>query len=264
MLNFPQIDPVIISIGPLAVRWYGFMYFAGFLTGWILGNYRARRPKKYFAPFTPEQFSDVLVWGLMGVILGARLGYVLFYKPLYYLQNPLEIFALWHGGMSFHGGCLGVMLCVWLVGRKYGSSFLSTMDFVAPLVPPGLFFGRMGNFINAELWGRVTSGPWGMIFPTREAGPFPRHPSQLYEAALEGLLLFIILWWFSARPRPRGAVAGLFALGYGCFRFIVEFAREPDAHLGFIAGGFLTMGMILCLPMIALGIALLYHAYKKS
>ena len=264
MLNFPQIDPVIVSVGPLAVRWYGFMYFAGFLAGWLLGNYRARRPQKYFAPFKPEQFSDVLVWGLMGVILGARLGYVIFYKPLYYLQNPLEIFVLWHGGMSFHGGCLGVMLCMWLAGRKYGSSFLSTMDFVAPLVPPGLFFGRIGNFINAELWGRVTSGPWGMVFPTREAGPFPRHPSQLYEAALEGLLLFIILWWFSAKPRPRGAVAGLFALGYGSFRFIVEFAREPDGHLGFIAGGWLSMGMLLCLPMIALGLALLYRAYKKS
>lgn len=264
MLDFPQIDPVIFAIGPLAVRWYGFMYFAGFLCGWFLGSYRVKRPKKYFAPFTPEQFSDVLVWGLMGVIVGARLGYVIFYKPLYYLQNPLEIFVLWHGGMSFHGGCLGVMLCVWLVGKKYGSSFLSTMDFVAPLVPPGLFFGRIGNFINAELWGRVTSGPWGMVFPTREAGPFPRHPSQLYEAALEGLLLFVILWCFSSKSRPRGAVAGLFSLGYGCFRFIVEFAREPDAHLGFIAGGFVTMGMLLCLPMIALGIGLLYNAYKKS
>lgn len=264
MLNFPQIDPVIFSLGPLKVRWYGFMYFAGFLSAWFLGGYRAKRPEKYFTPFTPQQFSDVLVWGLLGVILGARLGYVVFYKPLDYLQNPLEIFVLWHGGMSFHGGLIGVVLCVWLAGRRYGSGFLSTMDFMAPLVPPGLFFGRLGNFINAELWGRVTSGPWGMVFPVKEAGPFPRHPSQLYEAALEGLLLFVILWCFSAKPRPRGAVAGLFALGYGCFRLTVEFAREPDAHIGFIAGGFLTMGMLLCLPMIAIGLWLVARAYKKS
>lgn len=262
MLSFPQIDPVIFSIGPLSVRWYGLMYFAGFLAAWVLGSRRAKH-KKNHAPFTPEQFSDVLVWGLFGVIAGARLGYVIFYKPLYYLQNPLEIFVLWHGGMSFHGGLIGVMLCMWLAGRKYKSSFLSTMDFVAPLVPPGLFFGRMGNFINAELWGRVTSGPWGMVFPTREAGPLPRHPSQLYEAALEGLLLFAILWIFSSKKRPRGAVAGVFALGYGVFRFIVEFAREPDEHLGFLAGGWLTMGMLLCLPMMALGAYLLARAYKK-
>lgn len=264
MLKFPHIDPVMLSLGPLKVRWYGFMYFAGFVAGWLLGGYRARRPQKYHAPFTPEQFSDVLVWGLLGVILGARLGYVLFYKPLYYLQNPLDIFALWHGGMSFHGGCLGVMLCMWLAGRKYKSGFLSTMDFVAPLVPPGLFFGRVGNFINAELWGRVSSVPWAVVFPGPEAGPLPRHPSQLYEAALEGLLLFVILWCFSARKRPRGAVAGLFALGYGLFRFCVEFAREPDRHLGYLFGGWFTMGMLLCLPLIALGLFLLCRAYKKT
>lgn len=264
MFSFPDIDPVMFSIGPLAVRWYGFMYFAGFISAWLLGNYRAKRPEKYHAPFTNEQFSDVLVWGLLGVIVGARLGYIIFYKPGYYLQNPAEIFALWHGGMSFHGGLIGVVFCIWLVGKKYGRGFLSTMDFIAPLVPPGLFFGRMGNFINAELWGRVTSGPWGMVFPGPAAGPLPRHPSQLYEAALEGALLFIILLWFSSKPRPRGAVAGLFALGYGVFRFTVEFAREPDAHLGFIAGGFLTMGMILCLPLMLLGAWLLCRAYKKS
>lgn len=264
MLSFPHINPVIISIGPLSLRWYGFMYFAGFISGWFLGNYRAKRPQKYHAPFKPDQFSDVLVWSLLGVIAGARLGYVIFYKPLYYLEHPAEIFALWHGGMSFHGGLLGVVLCVWLAGRKYKSGFLSTMDFIAPLVPPGLFFGRIGNFINAELWGRVTSAPWGMVFPTPEAGPLPRHPSQLYEAALEGVLLFIIVWWYSSKPRPRGAVSGLFALGYGSFRFIVEFARQPDSHLGFLAGGFLTMGMLLCLPLILIGIWLLYRAYKKN
>ncbi len=263
MLQFPHIDPVIVSIGPLSIRWYGFMYFAGFISAMLLGGHRARNQKKYNSPFNMEQFSDVLIWGIFGVIIGARLGYVMFYKPLYYLHNPLEIFALWNGGMSFHGGLLGVILCQWLSGRKYGSSFLRTMDFMAPLVPPGLFFGRMGNFINAELWGRHTSLPWGMVFPTSEAGPFPRHPSQLYEAGLEGLLLFMILWKFSSRPRPLGAVSGLFALGYGCFRFIVEFAREPDRHLGFIFGGFLTMGMLLCIPLIGIGTYLLWKAYKK-
>lgn len=264
MLKFPHIDPVIFSVGPLSVRWYGFMYFLGFLSSWLLGSYRIKRRKKYNIPFSAEQFSDLLVWGILGVILGARLGYVVFYKPLYYLNNPLEIFAIWSGGMSFHGGLIGVVLCVWLAGRKHGSSFLRTMDFVAPLVPPGLFFGRIGNFINAELWGQHTSLPWGMIFPTREAGPFPRHPSQLYEAGLEGLLLFIIVWKFSAKSRPLGAVSGLFALGYGCFRFFVEFFREPDRHIGYLFGNFFTMGMLLCVPLILIGGALLCNAYRKK
>jgi phosphatidylglycerol:prolipoprotein diacylglycerol transferase len=268
MLNFPLINPVLLSIGPLHIRWYGLMYVFGFAACWFLGSSRCRKTGTKLssgsaAPFTVDQYQDVLIWGIFGLIVGARLGYVFFYKPLDYLRHPLEIFALWQGGMSFHGGLVGVMLAIWLCGRKYHSSFLQTMDFAVPLAPPGLLFGRIGNFINAELWGRHTSLPWGMVFPTREAGPLPRHPSQLYEAALEGLVLFIVLWIFSSRQRPRGAVCGLFALLYGLFRFGVEFVREPDRHLGFIFGGFLTMGMLLCLPLIAVGGLLLWRAYRR-
>jgi phosphatidylglycerol:prolipoprotein diacylglycerol transferase len=238
------------------------MYLLGFAAAWLLGHFRAKRQHSLQGPFTPQQFDNMIFAGFLGVIIGARLGYIIFYKFSYYLQNPLDILALWHGGMSFHGGLIGVIILGWLAGKKYGSSLLCTMDFIAPLVPPGLFFGRIGNFINAELWGRTTTGPWGMIFPVPSAGPLPRHPSQLYEAALEGLALFIILWFFSRKPRPTGAVSGLFLIGYGSFRFIVEFAREPDAHLGFIFGPF-TMGMLLCTPMLALGIFLLRKAYKR-
>ncbi len=259
MLAYPQFDPVAFSIGPLAVRWYGLTYMLGFLSAWFLGRARASRRRELGGPFGVKECEDVLIWGFLGVILGARLGYVLFYNPLYYLNHPLEIFSIWQGGMSFHGGLLGVVLFQWLAGRHYGSGFFSTMDFMAPLVPPGLFFGRLGNFINGELWGRVTDLPWGMVFPG--AGPLPRHPSQLYEAALEGLALFAVLWIFSSRPRPAKAVSGLFALGYGVFRFAVEFAREPDGHIGYLAGNFLTMGMLLCLPMIALGLFLLHQAF---
>lgn len=257
MLQYPEFSPDLFSIGPFAVRWYGFMYVLGFVSAWILGRYRAVKS----GVFTRPQFDEVLTYGILGVVLGGRLGYVLFYQPAYFLENPLEIFKMWHGGMSFHGGLLGVILGQWLAGRRYGKTFFETMDFMAPLVPPGLFFGRIGNFINAELWGRTTDVPWGMVFPG--AGPLPRHPSQLYEAALEGLLLFIILWLFSAKPRPRMAVSGVFALGYGLFRFFVEFFRQPDAHLGYLAFGWLTMGMLLCLPMIVLGLTLLWLAYRK-
>lgn len=258
MLQYPQFSPEMFSLGPLSVRWYGMMYLFGFLAAWILGRRRAARS----GLFTPAQFDDVLLFGCIGVLLGARLGYVLFYNPFYYLGHPLEILAVWQGGMSFHGGMLGVMFAQWLAGKRYGKSFFQTMDFMAPLVPPGLFFGRLGNFINAELWGRVTDAPWGMVFPG--GGDLPRHPSQLYEAALEGLLLFSLLWVYSARPRPVMAVSGLFALGYGCLRFFVEFFREPDAHLGYLAFGWLTMGMTLCLPLMALGIFLLVRAYSGS
>ncbi|MDR2825231.1 MAG: prolipoprotein diacylglyceryl transferase [Deltaproteobacteria bacterium] len=263
MLYFPDIQPEIFSIGPLSIRWYGMMYVLGFASAWILGRYRANRQHLYKGPFSPAQFDSLLIYGFIGVIVGARLGYVVFYKFSYYLQNPTEIFALWHGGMSFHGGLLGVIFAGWLGGKNFDSSLLRTMDFIAPLVPPGLFFGRIGNFINAELWGRTTTLPWGMVFPGYGAGPLPRHPSQLYEAALEGLVLFIILWTFSKKPRPAGAVSGLFLIGYGCFRFIVEFAREPDAHLGFIWGP-LTMGMLLCIPMLVLGSFLFRRACKAN
>jgi phosphatidylglycerol:prolipoprotein diacylglycerol transferase len=248
MLIHPQIDPIAFSIGPLAVRWYGLMYLAGFAAGWWLGQ---RRIKAGRAPITRQQFDDLIFLAVLGVIVGGRLGYVLFYKPGYYAAHPLEIFAVWQGGMSFHGGLLGVMLAMWIAGRRSKVHFLSLMDFVAPLCPLGIAAGRLGNFINGELYGRVTDLPWGMVF--RGAGDAPRHPSQLYQAALEGIALFVLLWWFSSKPRPRGQVSALFLVGYGAFRFIAEFGREPDAFLGLLALG-LTMGQWLCIPMIAGGL----------
>ena len=248
MLIHPQIDPVAFSIGPLAVRWYGLMYLAGFAAAWWLGSLRIEAGR---APITRKQFDDLIFLAVLGVILGGRLGYVLFYKPAYYASNPLEIFAVWQGGMSFHGGLLGVIGAMWIAARRNKLHFLQLMDFVAPLCPLGIAAGRIGNFINGELYGRVTDLPWGMVF--RGAGALPRHPSQLYQAALEGFALFVLLWWFSAKPRPRGQVSALFLIGYGAFRFLAEFAREPDAFLGLLAFG-LTMGQWLCLPMIAGGL----------
>ncbi len=258
MLTFPRFDPVIVSIGPLAVRWYGLMYILGFVSAWLLGRWRAKKT----GAFTVREFEDILTWGLFGVVIGGRLGYALFYDPLYYLRHPLDIFYLQHGGMSFHGGMLGVIFLMWFAAYKRGKTLFQVMDFMAPLVPPGLFFGRLGNFINGELWGRVTDSPLGMVFPG--AGRLPRHPSQLYEAALEGVLFFCLLWAFSAKPRPRMAVSGFFLVGYGFFRFIVEFFREPDAHLGFVAFQFFSMGQLLCLPMILGGLLLLRLAYKRA
>jgi len=251
MLNHPNIDPIAFSIGPLAVRWYGLMYLAGFAVGWWLGVRRIARGQ---APITRTQLDDLLFLIVLGVILGGRLGYVLFYKPGYYASHPLEIFYIWQGGMSFHGGLLGVMLAMVFAARRHGIDWLRLMDFIAPLCPLGFAAGRLGNFINAELPGRVTDLPWGMVFPG--AGDAPRHPSQLYQFALEGVVLFVFLWWFSSKPRPRGQVSAMFLLGYGVLRFIAEFAREPDAFLGYLALG-LTMGQWLCLAMIAGGAALL-------
>jgi phosphatidylglycerol---prolipoprotein diacylglyceryl transferase len=250
MLVHPNIDPIAFSIGPLAVRWYGLMYLAGFAAAWWLG---LRRIGQGRAPITRKQFDDLIFLGVLGVILGGRLGYVLFYKPGHYAANPLEIFAIWQGGMSFHGGLLGVIVAMWLYARRQGVDFLRLMDFLSPLCPLGIAAGRLGNFINGELYGRVTDLPWGMLF--RHAGDAPRHPSQLYQLALEGLALFVLLWWFSSTPRPRGQVSGLFLVGYGAFRFIAEFGREPDAFLGLLALG-LTMGQWLSIPMIVAGIAL--------
>ncbi|MDR1489028.1 MAG: prolipoprotein diacylglyceryl transferase [Desulfovibrio sp.] len=257
MLAYPRISPEIIGFGPFAVRWYGLMYVFAFASAVFLGRLRVARSRI----FSGEEFDEVLVFGFLGVLLGARLGYALFYNPLYFLDNPLEILMIWHGGMSFHGGFLGVLLAQGLAGRRRGKTFFETMDFMAPLVPPGIFFVRIGNFINAELWGRISDVPWAMIFPG--AGPLPRHPSQIYEAALEGLLLFAIVWIFSAKPRPRMAVSGVFATGYGLLRTFAEFFREPDAHLGVVAFGFATMGMLLCFPIIITGFVLLYLAYRK-
>jgi len=258
MLVHPNIDPVAFSIGPLAVRWYGLMYLAGFGMAWWLGM---RRIAQGLAPVTRQAFDDMIFAAVIGVILGGRLGYVLFYKPAEYFANPVKIFAVWEGGMSFHGGLLGVMLAMAFIAWRQEINYLRLMDFVAPVCPLGLAAGRMGNFINGELWGRVTDVPWGMVF--RGAGDLPRHPSQLYEFALEGLALFVLLWWFSSKPRPTGQVSGLFLLGYGAFRFLAEFAREPDSFLGFLALGF-TMGQWLCLPMILGGIALIAWSRRSG
>jgi phosphatidylglycerol:prolipoprotein diacylglycerol transferase len=250
VLVHPSIDPIAFSVGPLAVRWYGLMYLAGFAAGWWLG---VRRIAKGQAPITRAQLDDLLFLIVLGVILGGRLGYVLFYKPGYYAAHPLEIFYIWQGGMSFHGGLLGVMLAMVFAARRHGVDWLRLMDFIAPLCPLGFAAGRLGNFINGELPGRVTDLPWGMVFPG--AGDAPRHPSQLYQFALEGVVLFIVLWWFSSKPRPRGQVSAMFLLGYGVLRFIAEFGREPDSFIGYLALG-LTMGQWLCLAMIAGGAAL--------
>ena len=217
MLVHPQIDPIAFSIGPLAVRWYGLMYLAGFAAGWWLG---LRRIAAGRAPITRAQFDDLIFLTVLGVVLGGRLGYVLFYKPAHYAANPLEIFAIWQGGMSFHGGLLGVMLAMAFAAWRHRVDYLRLMDFVAPLCPLGIAAGRMGNFINGELWGRVTDVPWGMVF--RGAGDLPRHPSQLYQFALEGIALFVLLWWFSSKPRPRGQVCGLFLIGYGVFLSLIH------------------------------------------
>jgi len=251
MLVHPNIDPVAFSIGPLAVRWYGLMYLAGFGMAWWLGTRRIDQGK---APVTRQIFDDMVFAAVIGVILGGRLGYILFYKPAEYFAQPAKMFAVWEGGMSFHGGLLGVMLAMAFIAWRHKINYLRLMDFVAPVCPLGLAAGRMGNFINGELWGRVTDLPWGMVF--RGAGNAPRHPSQLYEFGLEGLALFALVWWFSSKPRPTGQVSGLFLLGYGAFRFIAEFAREPDSFLGFLALG-LTMGQWLCLPMIVGGVGLM-------
>ena len=258
MLIHPNFDPVAIAIGPIAVRWYGLMYLAAFGFLWWLGR---KRIAQGLAPVTREQFDDLVFYGVVGTILGGRLGYVLFYKPAYYLSHPLEIFAIWQGGMAFHGGFLGVLAAMAFVAWRQRVNWWDLMDFVAPLVPIGLAAGRIGNFINGELWGRVTDLPWGMVF--RGAGDAPRHPSQLYQMALEGFALFALLWWFSSRPRPRMQVSALFLAGYGIARFIGEFAREPDAFLGYLALG-MTMGQWLSLPMVAAGVVLFRWRRRRA
>jgi phosphatidylglycerol:prolipoprotein diacylglycerol transferase len=259
MLIHPDFDPVALQLGPLAIRWYGLMYLVAFAAFYLLGRWRVTRT--HYGPGTglkPSDVEDLLFHGVLGVVLGGRLGYVLFYKPGYYLQHPLEVLAVWQGGMSFHGGLVGVLFaCAWFARRR-GLPFLTLMDFVAPLVPVGLATGRMGNFINGELWGRATDLPWAMVFP-QSGTAVARHPSQLYQFAGEGLLLFAVLWWFSSRPRPIGRVSGMFLVGYGLLRFLAEFAREPDAFLGLLAGG-LTMGQLLSLPMVAAGLWLMLRA----
>ncbi len=259
MLNYPLIDPVAISLGPLKIHWYGIMYLIAFGAAWWLGRRRARRPD---SGWNDEQISDLIFYGALGVVLGGRIGYTLFYNFGHFISDPISILRIWEGGMSFHGGLLGVLVAMWLFARKYKHRFFALTDFIAPLVPIGLATGRLGNFINGELWGQPTNLPWGMVFPG--GGPLPRHPSQLYEMFFEGIVLFLIVWIFSARPRPRMAVSGVFALGYGVFRFAVEFVRQPDEHLGFIAFGWLTQGQLLSAPLILTGIVLLWLAYRRA
>ncbi|MBE6441836.1 MAG: prolipoprotein diacylglyceryl transferase [Desulfovibrio desulfuricans] len=251
-MNLPHIDPVAFSIGNLQLRWYGLMYLAGFALGWVLGRRRAARPG---SGWTPPDVDDLLTCVMIGIIIGGRLGYVLFYDLPVYLADPMEILRIWNGGMSFHGGLLGVLAAFWYFAHARGRSFLEVSDFIAPLIPQGLFFGRLGNFINGELWGKVSDLPWAVIFPG--GGPAPRHPSQLYEALLEGPALFVLVWIFSAKKRKVGAVSGLFAVGYAVFRFAVEFVRVPDAQLGYLAFGWLTMGQLLCVPLFLAGLWLL-------
>lgn len=258
----PNFDPIAFAIGPVAVRWYGLMYLVGFVLYLVLGRLRARQD---WRAMSATDVDDLLFFGVIGVILGGRLGYCLFYKPDYYLLHPLEILMLWKGGMSFHGGLLGVVVAEWWWSRRRGKSFLAVADFVAPLVPLGLGAVRIGNFINGELWGRAAdpnTWPWAMVFPQAGDG-VPRHPSQLYQATLEGPVLFALLWWYSRRPRPAGTVGALFLIGYGTARFITEFAREPDSFLGLLALN-LSMGQWLSLPMIALGVGLMVYFARTS
>lgn len=269
-----NIDPVALSLGPLKIHWYGVMYLLAFGAYWLLGSYRARQPN---SGWTKDDVGDLLFYGALGVILGGRLGYLLFYDLQNVLADPSRIYRIWEGGMSFHGGLIGVIAGMAWYGRKTGRSFFQVADFVAPLVPTGLAFGRVGNFIGGELWGRCADVSWAMVFP-RAPIPGPgnwqeaacqlseqaRHPSQLYQAALEGLALFALLWVYSRVPRPTKAVSGLFLIGYGVFRFAVEFFREPDAHLGFVAMGWLTMGQVLSVPLIIVGIVLMVLAYRKA
>ncbi|MCL6415122.1 prolipoprotein diacylglyceryl transferase [Aestuariirhabdus sp. Z084] len=259
MIAYPNIDPVALSLGPLQVHWYGLMYLLGFAGGWWLGQQRA---KVSGGLWQPAQIGDLLFYIAMGVIIGGRSGYVLFYNMDYFLQNPLWLFYIWEGGMSFHGGLLGVLAAMLLYGRRIDKRFFQLTDYIAPLIPIGLGTGRIGNFIGGELWGREGDVPWAMIFPG-DPLQLARHPSQLYQFALEGVALFIVLWWFSAKPRPRMAVSGLFLLCYGCFRILVEFFREPDAHLGFIAFDWLTMGQLLSLPMVLIGAGLMLWGYRN-
>ncbi|MEY3037573.1 MAG: phosphatidylglycerol:prolipoprotein diacylglycerol transferase [Pseudomonadota bacterium] len=252
------IDPIAISVGPLQVHWYGLMYLVAFASAYTLGAYRARRS----ALWSEQSLSDLIFYGALGVILGGRMGYVLFYHFDLFLDNPLWLFYVWEGGMSFHGGLLGVVAVLLWFARKEQKSLLEIGDFVAPLVPLGLAAGRVGNFIGGELWGRATDQSWGVIFP-RAQDVLARHPSQLYEAFLEGVVLFAVVWFYSAKPRAAGAVSGLFLTGYGLARISVEFFREPDAHLGFISFNIFTLGQLLSLPMVIIGIWLMMRAKQR-
>jgi phosphatidylglycerol---prolipoprotein diacylglyceryl transferase len=256
MIPYPNIDPIALQLGPVAIRWYGLMYIIGFAIAWFLARHRARQPG---SGWTAQQIDDLIFYSAIGVIVGGRLGSILFYNFDAWMHDPVMLLRVWEGGMSFHGGLLGVVLALWLYGRKLGRTFFEMTDFTAPLAPLGLAFGRLGNFINGELWGKPTDVPWAFV-----VNGVPRHASQLYQAGLEGVVLFLILWFYSARKPPRMAVSAMFGLGYGVFRFIVEFVRLPDAHIGYLAFGWLTMGQLLSVPLIVLGAVLLWLAYRPE
>lgn len=257
MFVHPQFDPILFQVGPVAVRWYGLMYLLGFGAFWWLG---CRRAAQKDALMPVAQVGDFLFYAFLGVIIGGRMGSVFFYNFDYFLIRPVYLFEIWKGGMSFHGGLLGVIVAMGLYQHKQGWGFFKLADFVAPLVPLGLGFGRIGNFINGELWGRPTDYPWGVVFP--QVDSLARHPSQLYQAVLEGVVLFVILWLYSSKPRFTGCVSALFLIFYGVFRFLIEYVREPDGHLGFVALDALTMGQLLSLPMIVIGVLLFYYAQR--
>ena len=270
--HYPDIDPIILDLGPLAVRWYGLAYLAAFVLCWWLGNRRADRPG---SRWSRQDVSDLVFFGAVGAVLGGRIGYTFFYGFEQLLRDPLFLLRIWEGGMSFHGGLLGCMAGLWWFGRRTRRRFLEVGDFTAPLVPLGLGFGRLGNFANTELPGRATDSVFGLVYPCsadaiRAINPlcvgqwesFARHPSPLYQAFAEGLLLFLVVWWFSSRPRPVGMVSGLFLAAYGILRFCTEFFRQPDSQLGFIAFDWLTMGQLLSLPMFIVGILLMLYARR--
>ena len=261
MLVHPNFDPVAIAIGPVKVHWYGLMYLLAFALGWWLGRVRTRDA---WRGWSRDDVGDVLFWVALGVVAGGRLGYMFFYDLQRLLANPLSVFAVWQGGMSFHGGLIGVLIAMWWFARARGRGFFDVADFIAPLVPLGIAAGRFGNFINGRLWGTPSDLPWAMVFHDPRAGDVPRHPSQLYEALLEGVVLFAVLWWFTRRPRPAMAASGVFLVGYGVARTLVEFVRVPDAHLGYLAFGWVTMGLVLTVPMIAAGLVLAILAMTRN
>ena len=259
MFIYPKINPVLLHLGPVKIYWYGVMYLLSFLLVLGLINYRS---KKLSFNWTTEKNTDLLFYGALGVILGGRIGYMLFYDLPTFIHKPWVILEVWNGGMSFHGGLLGVLVMLWWWSKKHCHSFVFVTAFIAPMVPVGIAAGRIGNFINGELWGKITTVPWGTIYP--QLGTSPRHPSEIYEFLLEGVLLFIILWTYSLKPRPKFAVSGMFLLCYGCVRCFCEFFRQPDPQYGYFAFGWLTMGQILSFPMIILGGLLLWKAYHKK
>jgi phosphatidylglycerol:prolipoprotein diacylglycerol transferase len=256
LFQYPDIDPIAFALGPLQVRWYGLMYLGGFALGWLGARARAKRAD---SPIEPSKVDDLVFYAALGVIIGGRLGYMLFYNFEALVSDPLSVLAVWRGGMSFHGGLVGVLLAMWLYARRIGRSFFQVTDFLAPWIAPGLGLGRIGNFINGELWGKPTDVPWAVV-----VDGVPRHATQLYEAVLEGLVLFLVLWLFSSKPRPTMAVSGLFLVCYGTFRSLVEFVRLPDEHIQYLAFGWLTMGQLLSAPMIVAGVFLLAYAYRKG